>query len=139
MRDLDNKEQSNTDDYIGWLAPNGTHFSCDRYAHDALSKELLEDYCKVEARGMKSLICDDMLIDMGWCRIGFSTFLSHGYSIQAKWNRITEEQKSFVRDMYFEIGNKMSEDTINNLRDYEIIDLYQESKQTDSPIKKLKK
>ena len=78
-----------------------------------------------------------MLIDMGWCRIGFSTFLSYGYSIQAKLNRITEEQKSFIRDMYFEIGNKMSEDTINNLKDYEIIDLYQESKQTDSPIKKI--
>lgn len=86
---------------------------------------------------MKSLICDDMLIDMGWCRIGFSTFLSYGYSIQAKWNRITELQKSFIRDMYFEIGNKMSEDTINNLKDYEIIDLYQESKSSAIQIKKL--
>ena len=80
-----------------------------------------------------------MLIDIGWCRIGFSTFLSYGYSIQAKWNKITESQKSFIKDMYFKIGNRMSEDTINNLKDYEIIDLYQESKQTNSSIKKLKK
>ena len=134
---MDKDEQNDIKDYIGWLAPDGTHFSCDRYGHDVLSKQLLEDYCKIETREMKSLICDDMLIDMGWCRIGFSTFLSYGYSIQAKLNRITEEQKSFIRDMYFEIGNKMSEDTINNLKDYEIIDLYQESKQTDSPIKKI--
>ena len=39
--------------------------------------------------------------------------------------------------MYFEIGNKMSEDTINNLKDYEIIDLYQESKSSAIQIKKL--
>ena len=136
---MNKDEQSNTKGYIGWLAPDGTHFNCDIYGHDDLSKELLEDYYKVETLGMKSLICDDMLIDLGWCRIGFSTFLSYGYSIQAKWNRITESQKSFIRDMYFEIGNKMSEDTINNLKDHEIIDLYQELKQTDSPIKKLKK
>lgn len=136
---MNKDEQSDIKDYIGWLAPDGTHFSCDRYAHDTLSKELLGDYCKVETRKMKSLICDDMLIDIGWCRIGFSTFLSYGYSIQAKWNKITESQKLFIKDMYFKIGNRMSEDTINNLKDYEIIDLYQELKQTDSPIKKLKK
>ena len=41
--------------------------------------------------------------------------------------------------MYFEIGNKISEDTINNLKDYEIVDLYQEAKQIDCTIKKLKK
>ena len=139
MRDLDKDEQSDIKDYIGWLAPNGTHFSCDRYGHDALSKELLGDYCKVNTNGIKLSTCDDMLIDMGWCRIGFSTFLSYGYSIQAKWNKITESQKSFIKDMYFKIGNRMSEDTINNLKDYEIIDLYQESKQTNSPIKQLKK
>ncbi len=125
--------------YIGWLSPDGTHFSCESYGHDALSKELLEEYYKIDTHKMKSLVYDDMLIDRGWCRIGFSTFLSYGYSIQAKWNRISEAQKSFIKNMYFEIGNKMSEDTINSLKDYEIIDLYQESKIDDIQIKQFKK
>lgn len=126
-------------DYIGWLAPDGTHFSCDRYGHDALSRKLVEEYCKINAHVIRALVCDDMLIDMGWCRIGFSTFLSHGYSIQANWNLLSETQKSFIRDMYFQIGNKMTEDTINNLMDYEIIDLCKETKQVDNRVKKLTK
>lgn len=126
-------------DYIGWLAPDGTHFNCDRYGHDALSRKLIKEYCKVNVQTLGTLVCDDTLIDMGWCRIGFSTFLSHGYSIQANWNRLTDSQKSFIRDMYFEIGNKMTENTINDLKDYEIIDSFEKSKQNEIKVKKLKK
>ena len=125
--------------YIGWLAPDGTHFNCSRYEHGDLAVKLLEEYYRINTYEMKSLVCDDMLINMGWCRIGFSSFISHGYTIQANWNRLSETQKLFIKNMYFDIGDRMTEDTINNLKNYEIIDLYKESKQVKKQIKKLKK
>ena len=125
--------------YIGWLAPDATHFSCDKYGHEELSRKLLEEYYKINTSEMRILACDDMLINMGWCRIGFSSFISHGYTIQANYNILSEIQKLFIRNMYFDIGNKMTEDTINNLKDYEIIDLYKEPVQVEKQIRKLKK
>ena len=126
-------------DYIGWLAPDGIHFGCNRYGHGELSRKLLEEYCKISTSEMRILACYDMLINMGWCRIGFSSFFSHGYTIQANWSIISETQKSFIRNMYFDIGNLMTENTINYLKDYEIIDLYKEPVHVEKVIKKLKK
>ena len=136
---MNNEKQSKIMDYIGWLAPDGAHFNCDRYGHENLSRELIKGYCKIKPQRMKALACDDMLICMGWARIGYSTFLSNGYSIQANWKRLTDVQKSFIRDMYFEIGDSMTEDTINNLKDYEIIELFEESHHVDNKVKRLKK
>ena len=130
---------SDIENYIGWLAPDGTHFSCDRYGHDALARSIIKEYYEFKANKTRGLVCDDMLIAMGWCRIGFSTFLSCGYSIQANWKKLSDVQKSFIRDMYFEFKDEMTEDTINHLKDYDIIDLFLEPKQVDIKIKKLKK
>ena len=53
--------------------------------------------------------------------------LSHGYVIQARWDYVTEEQKSFIQNMYFDVGESMSEQTMADLVDYGIIDLYKNS------------
>ena len=126
------------ENYIGWLAPDGSHFNCDRYGHDALARSIVKEYYKLSRNETRGLVCDDILIAMGWCRIGFSTFLSLGYSIQANWKKLSDVQKLFIRDMYLEFKDEMTEDTINNLKDYNIIDLFLEPKQDNIKIKKLK-
>ncbi len=109
-------------DYIGWLAHDGTHFPCNRYGHGELAIKLLKDFYNINTEGMKALVCDDMLIDFGWCRIGFSSFLSHGYTIQANWPMLSENQKAFIKEMYFNVKSFITEETINFLKDYGIIE-----------------
>ncbi len=114
--------------YIGWLAPDGTHFECNRYGHDNLTSILLKDYYRISSDQLSVIGREDTLYNRGWCRIGFQSMLSYGYSIQAKWKYLTEEQKSFIRAMYFDVGEKMSEHTIANLIDYDIIASCKEKK-----------
>ncbi len=132
---MNEEAENDFNKYIGWLAPDGNFFTCDRYGHDDLSKKLIEEYCKSKT---KSSVYDEILICMGWCRMGYSTFFDHGYSIQANWKLLTDAQKSFIRNMYFEVGSKMTEDTINNLKDYEIIDIHIDSKKVDGQVRELK-
>lgn len=111
--------------YIGWLSPDGTHFKCDKYEHDDLSFRLLSDYYKTDLSKMKVFEREDYLFNMGWCRIGYQTFNDFGYVIQARWRHVTESQKAFIKDMYFDVGDRMTEQTINDLQDYDIIDAHQ--------------
>lgn len=114
--------------YIGWLAPDGKHFECNSYGHDNLTSILLKDYYRIKSDRLSVIGREDILFDRGWCRIGFQSMLSHGYSIQAKWKYLTEEQKIFIWEMYFDVGDKMSEQTKAYLIDYDIIVLCQEKK-----------
>ncbi len=112
--------------YTGWLAPNGKHIECDNYGHDNLTWEILKKYYKIEPKKITVLGREDILFEKGWCRIGFSSVFDYGYVIQAKWRYITEEQKLFIQNMYFDIGDKMTATTIANLVDYDIIELSEE-------------
>jgi len=122
--------------YIGWLAPDGTHFNCDIYGHEELSVKLLQEYYKVESSNLKVYERDDALFNKGWCRIGFQSFIDHGYVIQARWRYLTEEQKSFIQNMYFDVGNQMTNQTLDDIKYYNIID---EINKQDQMLKRIKK
>ncbi len=113
--------------YIGWLDREGKHFECDNYEHASLTKDILKEYYDLNFEKLSALSREDLLFDKGWCRIGFQSMLSRGYVIQARWDYVTEEQKSFIQNMYFDVGKSMSEQTMTNLIDYGIIDLYKNS------------
>ncbi len=116
--------------YIGWLSREGKHFECDNHEHSELTKEILKEYYGLDYEKMSVLGREDVLFDKGWCRIGFQSMMDHGYVIQAKWSYVSEEQKSFIQSMFFDVNGQMTEQTINDLTDYGIIDLYQAGCQT---------
>ena len=113
----------NNMNYIGWLSPDGKLFGCDLYDHSHLSIEILSTYYKIDISKMKVIERDDALFNIGWCRIGFESFIGHGYVIQAKWDFITEEQISFIQNMYFDENVTMTEQTMDDLERYNIIDI----------------
>lgn len=124
--------------YIGWLAPDGTHFECNKYEHDILTRKILNQYYKIDTRKTDIIDCDDALFNRGWCRIGYQSILSRGYVIQTKWRYITDAQKSFIQNMFFDVGERMTRRTIENLLDYDIIDLNRETKNIDKKLSKIK-
>lgn len=118
--------------YIGWLNREGKHFECDNFEHSELTKEILKEYYELDYEKMSVLGREDVLFDKGWCRIGFQSMLDCGYVIQARWSYVSEEQKSFIQNMFFDVGGQMTEQTMNDLKDYGIIDLYQDGYQTSN-------
>ena len=124
-------------DHIGWLAPDGTFLKCDRHTHAELASKILKEYYEIDDTKITVIAKEDTLFQKGWCRIGFSSFLDIGYSINnANWDFITEEQKEFIQNLFFEVGEDMTEQTINNLKDYGIIEMIDND---DIKIKKLNK
>ena len=128
----DNDKEGNKMNYIGWLSPKGEHFKCGSFCHDSLTRKILNDYYKINSYSLTAFEIDDALFNRGWCRIGYQSMLDRGYVIQTKWRYITEEQKVFIKNMFFDSNIKMTERTIDYLMTYDIIE-------NDKGISKVKK
>lgn len=95
----------------GWLAPNAEFVECSKRDHLRKAEEIAIKL-GIDYEGNNA---DEALLNAGWIRISFLTYLEHGFSFAFFTEPASESQKEFLHKFLDEHREMISEQGMKDL------------------------
>lgn len=100
----------------GWLAPSGEFIECEPRDHMFISEDIARRLGVYD----ENRSSDDVLLDHGWIRISFLSFMFHGY-VFSHYKAGSDNQKLFLKRFLEEHQDWISVQGVSDLYGLDVI------------------